>query len=129
LSTLQRILCVDDEPDIRSVVKMALEAVGKFTVLMCASGAEAIEKAPGFAPDFILLDAMMPGMDGPATLRALRQMPALASVPVAFITAKVQPSEIAAYKAMGALAVIPKPFSARSLASEVREVWSRRENA
>ncbi len=126
MNSLQRIMCVEDEPDIRSVVKLALEAVGGYSVLLCASGKEAIENGPAFAPDFILLDAMMPGMDGPSTLKALREIPALANVPVAFMTAKVQPSEIAAFKALGALEVIAKPFNAGTLADTVKSLWERR---
>lgn len=126
MSSLQRVMCVEDEPDIRSVVKLALEAVGGYSVLLCASGKEAIEKGPAFAPDFILLDAMMPSMDGPSTLKALREIPALANVPVAFMTAKVQPSEIAAFKALGALEVIAKPFNAGTLADTVESLWERR---
>ena len=127
MSTLQRVLCVEDDPDIRVVAKLALERVGGFSVLLCASGQEAIEKGPAFAPEFILLDAMMPGMDGPSTLKALRQIPALATVPVAFMTAKVQPSEIAGFKALGALDVIAKPFDPRTLAGTVKKIWERRE--
>lgn len=126
MNSLQRVLCVEDEPDIRSVIKLALEAVGGFNVLLCNSGKEAIEKAPAFAPDFILLDAMMPGMDGPSTLKALREIPALANVPVAFMTAKVQISEIAGFKALGALDVIAKPFNPRTLADTVKSIWERR---
>ncbi len=126
MNSLQRVLCVEDEPDIRSVIKLALEAVGGFSVLLCNSGKEAIEKAPAFAPDFILLDAMMPGMDGPSTLKALREIPALANVPVAFMTAKVQTSEIAGFKALGALDVIAKPFNPRTLADTVKSIWERR---
>jgi len=126
MSSLQRVMCVEDEPDIRSVVKLALEAVGGYSVLLCGSGNEAIEKGAAFAPDFILLDAMMPGMDGPSTLKALRKIPALANVPVAFMTAKVQSSEIAAFKALGALDVIAKPFNARTLADTVKSLWERR---
>lgn len=126
MSSLQRVMCVEDEPDIRSVVKLALEAVGGYSVLLCGSGKEAIEKGAAFAPDFILLDAMMPGMDGPSTLKALREIPALANVPVAFMTAKVQSSEIAAFKALGALDVIGKPFNPRTLADTVKSIWERR---
>jgi len=126
MSSLQRVMCVEDEPDIRSVVKLALEAVGGYSVLLCGSGNEAIEKGAAFAPDFILLDAMMPGMDGPSTLKALRKIPALANVPVAFMTARVQSSEIAAFKALGALDVIAKPFNARTLADTVKSLWERR---
>lgn len=126
MNSLQRVMCVEDEPDIRSVVKLALEAVGGYSVLLCGSGKEAIEKGAAFAPDFILLDAMMPGMDGPSTLKALREIPALANVPVAFMTAKVQSSEIAAFKALGALDVIAKPFNPRTLADTVKSLWERR---
>jgi CheY-like chemotaxis protein len=123
---LKRILYVEDEPDIREVAKLALEAVGGFSVAMCASGQEAMEKAAAFSPQFILLDVMMPGMDGPTTLLRLRQMPQLASVPVAFMTAKVQPGEVAQYLEMGAVDVIPKPFDPMTLAATVSAIWENK---
>ncbi len=122
---LKHILYVEDEPDIQQVAKLALEAVGGFDVDICGSGGEAVERAPGLAPDLILLDVMMPGMDGPSTLSALRQIPDLASVPVVFMTAKVQPQEVAHYKDLGALDVIAKPFDPMSLAETVSGIWSR----
>ena len=123
MSTLQRVLYVEDEPDIQAVAKLALELVGGFTVKVCASGEEALREAEAFAPQMILLDVMMPGMDGPTTLQALRALPALATVPVAFMTAKVQPAEVAHYKTLGARDVIPKPFDPMTLASQVRAIW------
>lgn len=126
MSGLQRVLYVEDEPDIRAVARLALEAVGGLTVNACASGEEALREAPAFAPELILLDVMMPGMDGPGTLRALRARPALAHVPVVFMTAKVQPQEVAAYIALGALGVIAKPFDPMALAQQVRELWGQR---
>lgn len=126
MSTLQRILYVEDEPDIRTVARLALEHVGGFTVHLCASGDEARREAEAFAPQLILLDVMMPGMDGPGTLRALREIPALATVPVAFMTAKVQAGEVAALLALGALAVIAKPFDPMTLADQVRAIWEKR---
>lgn len=123
MSGLQRILYVEDEADIRQVAQLALEAVGGFTVKLCASGEEAINEAAAFAPDMILLDVMMPGMDGPSTLAALREQPALATVPVAFMTAKVQPSEVEHYRSLGARDVIAKPFDPMTLAEQVRTVW------
>ena len=123
-ASLQRILYVEDEPDIRVVAKMALEAVGKFTVIPCASGQEALSVAPGAAADLLLLDVMMPGMDGPSTLKALRAMPTTAKTPVIFMTAKVQASEIAAYKALGALDVIPKPFDPMELSAQIQQIWA-----
>ena len=77
MSELQRILYVEDEADIREVAKLALEMVGGFELAVCASGEEALARAEAFAPQLILLDVMMPGMDGPSTLRELRALPAL----------------------------------------------------
>jgi two-component system, OmpR family, response regulator len=122
---LKRILYVDDEPDIRAVAKMALENVGGFTVLICASGAEALQRAAEFAPDLILLDVMMPEMDGPATLAALRRLPALAATPVLFFTAKVQTGEVEQFKSLGALDVVPKPFKPMLLSQTLRDIWER----
>lgn len=123
MSALPRILYVEDEPDIRTVARMALEMVGGFEVRICSSGEEALREAESFAPDMILLDVMMPGLDGPMTLEALRKKPALANTPVAFMTAKVQPAEVAHYKSLGARDVIAKPFDPMTLASQVQAIW------
>lgn len=122
---LSKILYVEDEPDIREIALLALETVGGFEVVVCASGQEALQRGPVFAPDLILLDVMMPGMDGPETLLALRKLPALGRTPVVFMTAKVQPREIAHYKELGALDVIAKPFDPMTLADTVRAIWDR----
>ncbi|HSN86495.1 MAG TPA: response regulator [Thermoanaerobaculia bacterium] len=124
-TNLQRILFVEDDPDIQTVARMALEAVGRFTVLACSHGAEALDKVAGFTPDLILLDVMMPGMDGPATLEALRRLPEAADVPVVFMTAKVQAQEVARYRELGAVDVIAKPFDPMALSETVRSIWSR----
>ena len=121
---LCRILYVEDEPDIRVVVRMALEAVGGFVVIACASGQEALSVAPDARADLLLLDVMMPGMDGPHTLQALRELPATAHTPVIFMTAKVQASEIAQYKALGALDVIHKPFDPMALSAQISRIWA-----
>jgi CheY-like chemotaxis protein len=121
----ERILYVDDEPDIRAIAKVALEVVGGFEVLFCASGREAIDQAPKFAPDLIILDVMMPEMDGPSTFAALRRLTATAATPVIFVTAKVQKREIAQYLALGAVGVIHKPFDPMTLADDVRKLWLR----
>ena len=120
---LNRILYVEDEPDIQAVARLALEAVGGFTLKVCTSGEEAVRDAVGFSPELILLDVMMPGMDGPTTLARLRQLAPLATTPVIFMTAKVQPAEIAHFKSLGALDVIPKPFDPMALAGQVRAIW------
>lgn len=123
MGTLSKVMYVEDEPDIQAVAKLALEMVGGYTVKICSSGDEALREAVAFAPDMILLDVMMPGMDGPTTLKALRELPDLANTPVAFMTAKVQPQEVAQYKALGALDVIAKPFDPMNLANQVRAIW------
>ena len=113
-----KILYVEDEPDIRMVAEFALEGED-FELLPCASGLEALEKAMAFQPDLLLLDVMMPGMDGPTTLAQLREQPNTSQTPVIFMTAKVQPREVAEYRAMGAIGVITKPFDAMGLAEEI----------
>src|SRR5262249_2620248 len=115
-SPLKRILMVEDEPDIQAVAQLALEALGGFQVRIWGWGREGVQAAPAFAPDLILLDVMMPGMDGPSTLRALREQPRVAATPVIFMTAKVQPQEVAEYRALGVLDVIAKPFHPLTLA-------------
>lgn len=122
--TLSRILYVEDEPDIRLIAQMALEAVGGFTVIVCASGHEALTAAPASQADLILLDVMMPGMDGPSTLKALRELSATADTPVIFMTAKVQAAEVTAYKALGAIDVIPKPFDPMALSAQIQRIWA-----
>jgi CheY-like chemotaxis protein len=120
---LQRILYVEDEPDIQAVAKLALEMVGGFQVMICSGGQQALDTVDNFAPDLILLDVMMPGMDGPTTLQNLRANPATASIPVIFLTAKVQPNEVAQYQALGGLNVIAKPFDPMTLAAQVQKIW------
>lgn len=120
---LKRILVVDDEPDILTVTRLTLEKRGGFAVRTCESGEKAIEVVHDFAPDLILLDVMMPGMDGPATLRALREDPETSAIPVVFVTARSRPKEAATYKSLGAADVIAKPFDQRTLAETVAKIW------
>lgn len=122
-SPLQRILMVEDDPDVQTVARLSLEAVGGYTVEACASGVEALKKIAGFRPDLVLLDVMMPGMDGPAVLRILRGDAATREVPVVFMTAKAQAHEIAAYLAMGAIGVVSKPFDPLELPATLAALW------
>ena len=123
---IERILFVEDEIDIQEVTQLALEAIGGFTVEICSSGREALEKAPAFAPDAILLDVMMPDMDGPSTLVGLRDLPETADTPVIFMTAKTQAHEIQHFKDLGALDVITKPFDPITLADQIRTILERK---
>jgi len=122
---LKRILFVEDDASIRTIAVTVLEAVGGFSVIACSSGKQALEAAPDANADLILLDVMMPEMDGPATLIALRQIPQTAQTPAMFMTAKVQPSEILHYKSLGAIDVIVKPFDPMTLSAQISEIWQR----
>lgn len=126
MTTLERILLVDDEADIRHVARLALEALGGFEIAECSSGLSAPEAALAHKPQLILMDVMMPGRDGPETLKVLRATHGLPDIPVVFMTAKVQPQEVAALRALGALDVIPKPFDPMTLAQTVRRIWENR---
>jgi CheY-like chemotaxis protein len=125
MAELKRILHIEDDPSIQAVAKVALEVVGGFTVLSCSSGQEALDKILDFAPDFILLDVMMPGMDGPQTLEKLSQLVDISRTPVVFMTAKVQPNELERYRNLGARDVIIKPFDPMQLATQVRILWEQ----
>jgi diguanylate cyclase (GGDEF)-like protein len=117
-----QILYVEDDPDIRAVTEMALEDEG-FELTLCESGQQALEQAKQESHfDLLLLDVMMPGMDGPATLLKLREYGHLVNTPVIFMTAKVQPAEIDKYKAMGAIGVISKPYDPMTLAEQIRDL-------
>lgn len=120
-----RVLCVEDDPDIRAIAELALGDVGGFDVKLCASGTEALSVVDDFQPELVLLDVMMPGMDGPETLRALRACESLQSTPVIFMTARLQPDEIKEYLELGAIDVIPKPFDPMTLGEQIGGILDR----
>jgi CheY-like chemotaxis protein len=119
--SVTRILYVDDEPDIREVVDMSLCLNPDFEVRECASGSEAIAAATLWAPSLILLDVIMPDMDGPTTLARLRQNPQTSHIPVLFMTARTQAREVEHMISLGAQGVIAKPFDPMTLAGVVRD--------
>lgn len=123
MSELTRVMYVEDEPDIRAVARLALETVGGLEVHLCERGDDALAAAEKFAPQLVLLDVMMPGMDGPSTLKALRSHNELQEIPVAFMTAKVQSQEIEYFMSLGAVGVIAKPFDPMTLADQIRALW------
>jgi CheY-like chemotaxis protein len=118
--TALRVLHVDDEPDIREVVEISLGLDPECSTRSCASGQEALGVAAEWAPDIILLDVMMPVMDGTATLANLRENPLTAGIPVVFMTARAQSRELDLFRSLGAVGVIPKPFDPMTLAASVR---------
>ena len=122
---LHKILYVEDDADIREIVSMSLEMVGDYTVAAFGSCADALEVVDDFAPDLLLLDVMMPDVDGPATLRALRRCRSTADTPAVFITAKVQAGDIAHYKRLGVFDVIVKPFDPMMLSDRIGEIWQQ----
>lgn len=123
--TLTNIILVEDDPDIQQIAKLALCSIGKFSVQIFSSGIDILEQASSLHPQLILLDVMMPNMDGPTTLSKLREIPHLATTPVIFLTAKVQSHELENYKKLGAIDVISKPFDPMTLSSSILDIWSK----
>lgn len=116
------VLHVDDEPDIREVAAFALEMDPEMTVRSASSGQQALDwLAGGYAPDVVLLDVMMPNLDGPGTLELLRQMPQHVDTPVIFMTARAQAHELDRFLGLGAIAVIIKPFDPMTLSRQLRD--------
>ena len=123
--SLKRILLVEDDPDVQTIASMALIDIGEFDLTVCSSGREALEKVGELKPQMILLDVMMPEMDGPTTLAEIRRLPLAPQPPVIFMTAKVQPQERQRYLGLGAIEVIAKPFDPVTLADQLHAAWAR----
>ena len=121
-----RILIIDDEEDIREVAGLSLETVAGWEVVLASSGAQGIACAIEHQPDAILLDVMMPVMDGPATFRELRKNPATAHIPVMLLTAKVQSTDQRRFADLGVEAILFKPFDPLTLSTQIADVlgWS-----
>lgn len=120
---LKKILLAEDEPDIRMIAQIALEDIGGFTVKFCESGLQAVNALSEFNPDMILLDMMMPEMDGLTALVEIRKNLKFSNVPIIFLTAKAQSSEIDDYRKIGAADVITKPFDPMTLADKLNAIW------
>lgn len=125
IQKLQRILHIEDDPDIQEIVRLALEALGGYSVTTFDSGYEAIKYAPQSDAQLILLDVMMPRMDGIMTLSHLRKIPQTSDIPVIFITAKVYQDEISHYLSLGAAGVIAKPFDPMELVLKIEKNWAQ----
>jgi CheY-like chemotaxis protein len=117
-----RILIIDDEDDIREVAAMSLETVAGWEVMVANSGAQGLIRAATYKPDAILLDVMMPGMDGPTTFRELQKNPVTAKIPVLFLTAKVQATDRRRFADLGIHAVLVKPFDPLTLYTQIANV-------
>jgi CheY-like chemotaxis protein len=119
---LVKVLIIDDEEDIRSVAALSLGLLGGVEVVEAGSGMLGITMAATEKPDVILLDMNMPVMDGPATLKMLRETPATSAIPVIFLTARAMKNEMDSAKQMGAKGVLTKPFDPTALAAQVRAI-------
>lgn len=115
----KKVLIIDDEDDIREVAALTLETMAAYEVVTAPNGLAGLEKARLFQPDVILLDVMMPGIDGPTTFQRLREMESTSAIPVIFMTAKVQSGDRLYLSQLGALGIIAKPFDPMTLADEV----------
>ena len=122
---LNKILYVEDQKDIQLIAKYALESIGKFELSICNNGQEALEIIETFSPDLILLDVMMPIMDGPTTLEKIKQMDNFKDIPIIFMTAKILPTEINELIESGAAGVISKPFDPVSLSKEIQVIYNK----
>jgi CheY-like chemotaxis protein len=123
MSELRRVMCVEDDPDIRMIIEFSLATLGGYQVCLCPDGRAALAQAPNFKPDLVLLDVMMPGLSGPETLAALRRLVEMAGVPVVFMTAKAMPNEVEELLQYGATGVIVKPFDPVTLPQDIRIYW------
>jgi two-component system, OmpR family, response regulator len=122
---LARICYVEDDEDIQRIVRMSLERVGKMTVEIVTDPLRAIDTMKAFGPDLVMLDWMMPGMDGPTLFRKMKQLPETASLPVVFITAKATQRDMDELVALGAAGTISKPFSPKDLPDQLRSIWAK----
>ncbi len=120
---LNKVCYVEDDEDIQRIVRMSLERIGKMQVKIVADPTAAIDAILAFQPDLVLLDWMMPVLDGPALFRQMRARPELRGVPVVFITAKASQRELDELRKMGAAGVLSKPFSPKDLPEQLRAIW------
>ena len=121
--SLQRILLADDEPDILEISRIALETVGGYDVAVCESGSEFLKLLPGFQPDLVIIDALMPDMSGLEVLAEMRRMEGLDDVPAVFLTGLVLERDLRELRASGAVDIITKPFDPMKLPQRIERIW------
>jgi DNA-binding response OmpR family regulator len=122
---LNRVCYVEDDEDIQRIVRMSLERIGKMTVEIVSDPMRALEAMSAFKPDLVMLDWMMPGMDGPTLFREMKNHAETSALPVVFITAKASTRDLEELMAMGAAGAISKPFSPKDLPEQLRSIWSK----
>ena len=122
---LIKVCYVEDDEDIQRIVRLSLERLGKMTVETVSDPLEAIDRITAFAPDLVMLDWMMPGMDGPTLFRRMKERPDVAKLPVVFITAKASQTELDELVHLGAAGTISKPFQPKDLPGQLRAIWAK----
>ena len=120
---LNRVCYVEDDEDIQRIVRMSLERIGKMTVTVVSDPTKAIDAMLAFKPDLVMLDWMMPGMDGPTLFKQMKTRPEVSSLPVVFITAKAAQRDLDDLMTLGAAGTISKPFSPKDLPDQLRAIW------
>jgi len=123
MNQFKRVMCVEDDRDIRMILELSLKRLGGYEVCMCRGGIEALDKAAAFKPQLVLLDVMMPELSGPQTLERLRTLDVMQGVPVVFLTAKAMFDEVEALLEHGATGIIVKPFDPVTLPHDIRIYW------
>lgn len=125
MNELKKILYAEDEPDVQVVVELTIQTMSNYEIKVCDNGKKLIECVEDYNPDLILLDVMMPEMDGPTTLKNLKENEATKNIPVAFMTAKAQVHEIENFQKEGIIGVITKPFDPFQLCSDIEALWRK----
>jgi CheY-like chemotaxis protein len=123
MPALQNIMLVENEEDIREIEQLCLKDLGDFNITACESGQEALDKFPTVKPQLILLDVMMPGLNGISTFERLKLLPGGKEVAVVFVTARAHPTQITDYMKLGAAGVIAKPFDPITIIKEITDIW------
>lgn len=120
---LKKILYAEDEPDVQTIVELTIQTMSDYDIKICNNGKKLLECVEEFKPDLILLDVMMPEMDGPTTFQALKANESTTNIPVIFVTAKAQIHEVEKFKEIGSLGVITKPFQVMNLCDNIQRIW------
>lgn len=123
MKELKKILYAEDEPDVQTIVELTIQTMSDYEIKICNNGRILLECVKEYQPDLILLDVMMPEMDGPTTFKNLQADENTKKIPVIFMTAKAQVHEVEVFKEIGALGVITKPFSPMNLCDEIQKLW------
>jgi CheY-like chemotaxis protein len=123
MENFERIMCIEDDPDILLILDFSLRRMGGFSVCLCAGGREALNKVDEFRPQLVLLDVMMPEMSGPQTLSSLWELPTMRGIPIVFMTAKAMQNEVEDLSVYGASGIIVKPFDTVTLPNDLRIYW------